>query len=52
MSLSIETIGLSKAYGQVRAVDAVNLRVRQGEIYSNTSIMRHTILLAKMWRYS
>jgi len=30
---AIETNGLSKSYGQVRAVDAVNLRVKQGEIY-------------------
>jgi ABC-2 type transport system ATP-binding protein len=29
----IETNGLSKSYGRVRAVDSVNLRVKQGEIY-------------------
>jgi ABC-2 type transport system ATP-binding protein len=33
MSLAIETNGLSKFYGQVHAVDAVNLRVERGEIY-------------------
>jgi ABC-2 type transport system ATP-binding protein len=33
MDLAIETIGLSKSYGAVRAVDAVNLRVGRGEIY-------------------
>lgn len=33
MANAIETNGLSKSYGQVRAVDAVNLRVKQGEIY-------------------
>ena len=33
MSLVIETNGLSKSYGQVRAVDSVDLRVGQGEIY-------------------
>jgi len=31
--LAIETNGLSKSYGQVRAVDSVNLRVGPGEIY-------------------
>jgi len=30
---AIETEKLSKSYGQVRAVDAVSLRVRSGEIY-------------------
>jgi len=33
MNLAIETNGLSKSYGPVRAVDSVNLRVEQGEIY-------------------
>jgi ABC-2 type transport system ATP-binding protein len=33
MNLAIETDGLSKSYGRVRAVDSVNLRVKQGEIY-------------------
>jgi ABC-2 type transport system ATP-binding protein len=33
MELAIETNGLSKFYGEVRAVDSVNLRVKQGEIY-------------------
>lgn len=33
MDFAIETNGLSKSYGQVHAVDSVNLRVRPGEIY-------------------
>ncbi len=33
MTFAIETNGLSKSYGPVRAVDAVNLRVGPGEIY-------------------
>jgi len=33
MKFAIETNGLSKSYGQVRAVDSVNLRVGPGEIY-------------------
>lgn len=33
MSFAIETNGLSKSYGRVRAVDAVSLRVGRGEIY-------------------
>ncbi len=33
MNLAVETNGLSKSYGQVRAVDSVNLRVEPGEIY-------------------
>ena len=33
MSYVIETSGLSKTFGQVRAVDSVSLRVEQGEIY-------------------
>jgi len=33
MNLAIETDGLSKWYGEVRAVDSVSLRVRRGEIY-------------------
>jgi ABC-2 type transport system ATP-binding protein len=33
MSYAIETDGLAKSYGQVRAVDAVNLRIKPGEIY-------------------
>jgi ABC-2 type transport system ATP-binding protein len=33
MSYTIETSGLSKFYGQLHAVEAVNLRVEQGEIY-------------------
>lgn len=33
LSLAIETSGLSKSFGLVRAVDSVNLRVGEGEIY-------------------
>jgi ABC-2 type transport system ATP-binding protein len=33
MSLAIETEGLSKSYGPVRAVEAVDLRVERGAIY-------------------
>jgi len=33
MSFAIETNELSKSYGDVRALDSVNLRVKQGEIY-------------------
>jgi len=33
MSSAIETSGLTKSFGQVRAVDSVSLRVGQGEIY-------------------
>jgi ABC-2 type transport system ATP-binding protein len=33
MEFAIETNNLSKSYGEVRAVDAVNLRVKRGEIY-------------------
>jgi ABC-2 type transport system ATP-binding protein len=33
MDTAIETNGLSKSYGPVRAVDSVDLRVRRGEIY-------------------
>src|SRR3972149_10702819 len=33
MDFAIETNGLSKFYGDVRAVDSVNLRVKCGEIY-------------------
>jgi ABC-2 type transport system ATP-binding protein len=33
MNLAIETNGLSKQYGEVRAVESVNLRVLQGEVY-------------------
>jgi ABC-2 type transport system ATP-binding protein len=33
MNLAIETIGLSKTYGPVKAVDSVSLRVGRGEIY-------------------
>jgi ABC-2 type transport system ATP-binding protein len=33
MNLAIETNGLSKSYGPVRAVDSVYLRVKPGEIY-------------------
>lgn len=33
MNFAIETNSLSKSYGQVRAVDSVNLRVGPGEIY-------------------
>src|SRR6266542_2194407 len=33
MNFAIETNGLSKSYGHVRAVDSVNLRVGNGEIY-------------------
>ncbi|MBP7690622.1 MAG: ABC transporter ATP-binding protein [Anaerolineales bacterium] len=34
MNSIIETLNLSKAYGMVRAVEAVNLNVRRGEIYA------------------
>jgi ABC-2 type transport system ATP-binding protein len=33
MDFAIETSGLSKFFGQVRAVDSINLRVGPGEIY-------------------
>jgi ABC-2 type transport system ATP-binding protein len=33
MNLAVETIGLSKSYGPVRAVESVSLRVGEGEIY-------------------
>jgi ABC-2 type transport system ATP-binding protein len=33
MEFAIETNGLSKSYGDVRAVDSVSLRVKRGEIY-------------------
>ena len=33
MQYAIESNGLSKSYGDVRAVDSVNLRLRPGEIY-------------------
>lgn len=33
MDLVIETNGLSKSYGKVRAIESVDLRVKQGEIY-------------------
>ena len=33
MTLAIETSGLSKSYGPVRAVESVDLRVERGEIY-------------------
>jgi ABC-2 type transport system ATP-binding protein len=33
MSYAIETAGLSKSYGRVRAVESVDLHVGQGEIY-------------------
>ena len=33
MEFAIETNGLSKSYGDVQAVDSVNLRVKPGEIY-------------------
>ena len=33
MEFAIETNGLSKRYGEVQAVNSVNLRVRPGEIY-------------------
>jgi ABC-2 type transport system ATP-binding protein len=33
MNFAIETKGLSKSYGEVRALDSVDLRVKQGEIY-------------------
>jgi len=33
MEYAIETNGLSKSYGEVRAVDSVDLRVKPGEIY-------------------
>jgi ABC-type multidrug transport system ATPase subunit len=33
MEFAIETNGFSKFYGDVRAVDSVDLRVKPGEIY-------------------
>lgn len=33
MSLAIETIGLTRDFGKVRAVDAINLRVERGTFY-------------------
>jgi ABC-2 type transport system ATP-binding protein len=33
MEFAIQTDNLSKSYGEVRAVDGVNLRVKRGEIY-------------------
>ena len=33
MEFAVETNGLSKFYGDVRAVDSVNLRVKPGEVY-------------------
>ena len=33
MDFAIETTGLSKSFGEVRAVDSVSLRVKQGEVY-------------------
>jgi ABC-2 type transport system ATP-binding protein len=33
VNLAIETNGLSKSYGEVRAVDSVSLRVKEGEVY-------------------
>jgi ABC-2 type transport system ATP-binding protein len=33
MEFAMETNGLSKSYGDVRAVDSVSLRVKRGEIY-------------------
>jgi ABC-2 type transport system ATP-binding protein len=33
VNLAIETNGLSKFYGEVRAVDSVDLRVKEGEVY-------------------
>jgi ABC-2 type transport system ATP-binding protein len=33
MDLAVETIGFSKLYGRVQAVDGVSVRVRRGEIY-------------------
>jgi ABC-2 type transport system ATP-binding protein len=33
MNLAVETTGLSKSYGPVRAVESVSLRVGRGEIY-------------------
>jgi ABC-2 type transport system ATP-binding protein len=33
MEFAVETNGLSKFYGEVRAVDSVSLRVKRGEIY-------------------
>jgi ABC-2 type transport system ATP-binding protein len=33
MSYAIETNGLTKTFGKVRAVDSVDLRVNRGEIY-------------------
>jgi ABC-2 type transport system ATP-binding protein len=33
MNLAIETNGLSKTYGEVRALDSVDLRVKRGEVY-------------------
>ena len=33
MSWAVETSGLTKGYGRVRAVDSVDLHVARGEIY-------------------
>ena len=33
MSLAIETVGLTRHFGSVRAVDALNLRVERGTFY-------------------
>jgi ABC-2 type transport system ATP-binding protein len=33
MNFAIETKGLSKSYGEVRALDSVDLRVKQGEVF-------------------
>ena len=37
MKYAIETIGLSKNYGRVHAVDGVHLRVGPGEIYASSA---------------
>ena len=33
MSIAIETIGLAKSFGATRALDGVDLRIRQGSVY-------------------
>ncbi|MEZ4615298.1 MAG: ABC transporter ATP-binding protein [Caldilineaceae bacterium] len=39
MDFAIQTVDLTKTYGTVRAVDAVNLCVRRGEIYAFSASM-------------
>ncbi len=55
MDFSIETVGLSKAFGAIRAVAELDLRVQAGEIYGllgpngsgKTTLMRLLVGLAK-----